>query len=78
MGRYLFVLLFITWSTLIVALIFFKYNPISSNSLYFYVLGIFIVVLYGYRRKSLGLSFMFKYSIWVKEFYNEFRRMFTE
>ena len=82
----MFILLFTIWLILIVAFVLFKYNPVYSNGLYFYALnglyfyalGIFIIVLYGYRRKSLGLSFMFKYSIWAKEFYVEFRRMFTE
>jgi len=58
------------------ALFYHKFNPIGNNAIYlFLILGLFISNN-GYRRRTLGMTFLSKYSVLSKERYLELTTLF--
>ncbi len=78
MNRITFIILYVIGVGMVVSFFFFRINPIKHDSLYFIFLCVFMFLVIGLRRKKLGMTFAIKYSLYSKEFYKEFARMFTE
>ena len=78
MGLYTYlILLSFLIGTLILRLSF-GYKLLESDTAFIFLNLIGIIVVQGFRRRKLGMRFISKYSMFSKEWYAEFFRMFTE
>ena len=78
MTRSWFIFLYSLVALSIILFLYFGLNPLKSNTLYLFLQLTAMIIVQGYRRRYLGLRFIGKYNMLAKEFYVEFRRMFTE
>lgn len=78
MGLYTYIILFLFLIGILILRLFFGYKFLESDTIFIFLNLIGIIVVQGLRRKKLGMTFMIKYTLYSKEFYQEFARMFTE
>jgi hypothetical protein len=78
MNKHFFRIILLLLFSATIALFYFNFSLMENQGLYFFSLLAGITLLYGIRRRALGMPFFSKHGKLSKEWYAEFWKMMRE